>query len=453
MSGNEEKMEKPCCSKSIQENDNKDIKIAEKKYKPESKNGKKFHEKKDTLSVQMGQCQRLLNSLRKAKEHSEYAQYFYYPVDPIAYQCLNYYDVIKNPMDLSTMNIKMEKGEYKTPEDFEADIRLIIDNCLTYNGSQHEIVPYVNKFKEAFEARFQKIMNPKPRTSNIAPPEQEIAYRKSSRSFIFVPDDEDILVREIAKTQKYLAKLYAKHKIILNQRGEQFTIYDEQPPEVPKTKKRVRKKSSTKNPKKNAKQNVNSEEMQTEIDSKVHRNLSSSSDDEDDQIPMSYSEKRDLVLDINKLPGDKIKEISRIVKTLDPKCYTELDNNFEISFADCKVKTLRELQKITNAFFRPKPARAVPFFIFFTVPRKEKLEKNRKLVQNLKIDLEQQMKDCETKLATVEDRLAGFIRKKATSPQPQQTAGSSTSSGSSSSSTSSSSTSSSDSSSDSEYKG
>ena len=73
-------------------------------------------------------------------------------------------------------------------------------------------------------------------------------------------------------------------------------------------------------------------------------------------------------------------------------------------------------------------------------------------MQELKVDLEQQKKECESKLATVEDKLAGMIRKKAQSPQPQQTAGSSTSSGSSSSSSSSSSTSS-DSSSDSEYKG
>ena len=41
MSENEEKLEKPCCSKSIQENDNKDIKNDEKKYIPESRNGKR----------------------------------------------------------------------------------------------------------------------------------------------------------------------------------------------------------------------------------------------------------------------------------------------------------------------------------------------------------------------------------------------------------------------------
>jgi len=248
----------------------------------------------------MSQCNKLLFNLRNAKEHSEYALFFYYPVDPITYQCPDYYDVIKNPMDLSTMQEKMNKGQYSTPEEFEADIRLIIDNCLLYNGSEHEIVPFVNKFRDVFETRFQKIMNPKPRYSQIAPTESGISYRKSSRSFIFIPDDEETLVKEIAKTQKYLAKLYEKHKSILDQNVKPES-------EVSKPKKRARKKSSVKKPKKNAKKEVNAGTLQNESDLNAQRNLSSSSDDEDNQIPMSYDEKRELVLDINKLPGKFLK--------------------------------------------------------------------------------------------------------------------------------------------------
>ncbi|KAF7457151.1 bromodomain-containing protein [Cryptosporidium felis] len=45
----------------------------------------------------------------------------------------DYYHVIKNPMDFSTMRKKVSQGEYKDFDSFAADIRLIISNCYTYN--------------------------------------------------------------------------------------------------------------------------------------------------------------------------------------------------------------------------------------------------------------------------------------------------------------------------------
>jgi hypothetical protein len=43
--------------------------------------------------------------------------------------------VIKNPMDLGTMQKKLRSGQYKTKAQFAADLSLIWDNCLTYNAS------------------------------------------------------------------------------------------------------------------------------------------------------------------------------------------------------------------------------------------------------------------------------------------------------------------------------
>ncbi|KAI1331389.1 hypothetical protein F5Y16DRAFT_408073 [Xylariaceae sp. FL0255] len=46
----------------------------------------------------------------------------------------DYYDVIHNPMDLSTMETKLEAGQYTTPADFISDARLIFSNCRFYNA-------------------------------------------------------------------------------------------------------------------------------------------------------------------------------------------------------------------------------------------------------------------------------------------------------------------------------
>jgi len=45
----------------------------------------------------------------------------------------SYFEIIKNPMDISAMNAKLEAGMYKERFAFEADFRLMIRNAKTYN--------------------------------------------------------------------------------------------------------------------------------------------------------------------------------------------------------------------------------------------------------------------------------------------------------------------------------
>ncbi|CAB5182261.1 unnamed protein product [Rhizophagus irregularis] len=47
--------------------------------------------------------------------------------------------IIKHPMDLSTINLKLKNNQYKSLEGFEKDIRLIFHNCYTYNEAGSEI--------------------------------------------------------------------------------------------------------------------------------------------------------------------------------------------------------------------------------------------------------------------------------------------------------------------------
>jgi len=47
----------------------------------------------------------------------------------------DYYDVIKNPMDLSVVQRKI--GMYKSFEEFKADLDLIWNNCLEYNEGKY----------------------------------------------------------------------------------------------------------------------------------------------------------------------------------------------------------------------------------------------------------------------------------------------------------------------------
>lgn len=66
----------------------------------------------------------------------------------------DYYDVIKEPMDLSTMEEKHEKDLYPAVEDFVRDAMLIFNNCRKYNN---ETTPYAKAANRLQKFMWKKI--------------------------------------------------------------------------------------------------------------------------------------------------------------------------------------------------------------------------------------------------------------------------------------------------------
>ncbi|KAI0313522.1 hypothetical protein OF83DRAFT_1141054 [Amylostereum chailletii] len=68
--------------------------------------------------------------IAKIKKKDDYA-FFLNPVDQSLVQ--GYSDVIKRPMDFGTMTTKVERGKYRSLEDFAADFHLVISNAKAFN--------------------------------------------------------------------------------------------------------------------------------------------------------------------------------------------------------------------------------------------------------------------------------------------------------------------------------
>jgi hypothetical protein len=92
-----------------------------------------------------------LRAIHKKLFNHPAALWFRMPVDPIAQNVPQYFDVIKNPMDLGTVGKKLKSGQYTSNEEFEADMRLIFTNCYTFNGPQSEPSLQAGRLEKLFE--------------------------------------------------------------------------------------------------------------------------------------------------------------------------------------------------------------------------------------------------------------------------------------------------------------
>ena len=79
--------------------------------------------------VQPKKCRQVLQTLTKQRE----AVIFLRPVDPVLDGAPTYYDEIRHPMDLSTIDAKLKDGAYSTMGDFASDVRLMLANCRQFN--------------------------------------------------------------------------------------------------------------------------------------------------------------------------------------------------------------------------------------------------------------------------------------------------------------------------------
>lgn len=81
------------------------------------------------------------------------------PVDPVELGLPDYFDIIKKPMDLGTIQKKLENGAYHSIESFRADVDLTFDNAMTYNEDGSVVYDMAKELKIKFEADMKKLLN------------------------------------------------------------------------------------------------------------------------------------------------------------------------------------------------------------------------------------------------------------------------------------------------------
>jgi bromodomain-containing factor 1 len=107
--------------------------------------------------------------MRNLKKHRDAAP-FLHPVDYIKLNVPDYPKVIKYPMDLTTVDRKLNTGEYDSVEEFINDIRLVFNNCYKYNGPEAMISMLCQNVESAFEKSLRQM-----------PPSREVKKKKKKK--------------------------------------------------------------------------------------------------------------------------------------------------------------------------------------------------------------------------------------------------------------------------------
>jgi E1A/CREB-binding protein len=100
---------------------------------------------------------RLLPTLERVWKEPEAAP-FHYPVNPDELGLPDYFNVVKRPMDLSTIRARLDEGAYANPQEFVDDMWLMFNNAWLYNKKTSKVYKYCTKLAEVFSGSIDPAM-------------------------------------------------------------------------------------------------------------------------------------------------------------------------------------------------------------------------------------------------------------------------------------------------------
>ncbi|CAJ0925753.1 unnamed protein product [Ranitomeya imitator] len=438
--------------------------------------------KKGKLTEHLKYCDSILKEML-SKKHAAYAWPFYKPVDAEALELHDYHDIIKHPMDLSSVKKKMDGRDYQDAQAFAADIRLMFSNCYKYNPPDHEVVAMarklqflliqgtddeglvdrnvlffsgdstfnkilllnmVNECQDVFEMRFAKMPDepveapdPPPAAAPVVSKSMESSHTsEESSSQSDSSDSEEERATRLAELQEQLKAVH-----------EQLAALSQAPVNKPKKKKEKKEKEKEKKKKDKEKEKEKEKhKMKTEEEKKIKSvqpakplppkkapakkpnsttatTTSSTpaptanrlclvthskqpkkggkqppsanyySEEEEEGLPMTYDEKRQLSLDINRLPGEKLGRVVQIIQSREPSLRDSNPDEIEIDFETLKPTTLRELERYVKSCLQKKQRKP-----FSASGKKQGVKSKEELAQEKKKELERRLQDVSGQL-------------------------------------------------------
>ncbi|KAL6840686.1 hypothetical protein ACP4OV_029550 [Aristida adscensionis] len=169
----------------------------------------------ETMNVSKARlCGKILMKLMEHKGGWLFAK----PVDPVLYGIPDYFDVIRNPMDLGTVKKKLTNKQYVSTSEFAADVRLTFSNAMRYNPPGNDVHTIAEQLNRIFETEWKSVER---KCSNGRHPLQEQQPMKVRAAV----NSKSVITKELLASSNSLAKeplinaISSKVKIKFSVRG------------------------------------------------------------------------------------------------------------------------------------------------------------------------------------------------------------------------------------------
>lgn len=92
------------------------------------------------------------------------ARPFHYPVDSVALNIPDYYQLVRFPMDMTTIKKRLVNGWYRKAEECVQDFNLMFSNCFLYNGVHTTVYQAAQRLEEELRLRLLGLPVPEMQT-------------------------------------------------------------------------------------------------------------------------------------------------------------------------------------------------------------------------------------------------------------------------------------------------
>lgn len=241
-------------------------------------------------------CNALLEKLMKHK----HGWVFNKPVDAAGLGLHDYFEIIKNPMDLGTVKDRLNQNWYKSPLEFAEDVRLVFKNAMTYNPKGQDVYVMAEQMSKIFEDKWVPI---------------EADYTRELK----LSADFDVGA-PTPMSRKAPSQSRARPDM-LNTVDRSETMANSSDPKRKTTNKA--QSGTVPVPKKPKAKDLNKREM-------------------------TYDEKQKLSINLQDLPSEKLENVVQIIKKRNPSV-SQQDDEIEVDIDSVDTETLWELDRfITN---------------------------------------------------------------------------------------------------------
>ncbi|KAK4702687.1 bromodomain-containing factor 1, partial [Phenoliferia sp. Uapishka_3] len=310
-----------------------------------------------TAQEQLRYCKEVIKELFK-KVHEPYAYPFYEPVNYVALNIPQYPSIVRKPMDLGTVRMKLDQNLYSSPAygPFENDVRQTFKNCYLFNPPGTAVHDWGRKLEGVFDAKW----NDRPMGDDGDDGSDDDGITEMERQLERLQADIEARkqAKKLAKEQQRAAERAPKPpKPSTSKKAASTSEYARNRATAQSSASSHRKRPSGGNGGKKSSKKSRKQDSSDEDDEEMMMHQPSSSGGE-----VSFEMKRELAVKIVSFEGENLERAIDIIRQGRPDLLSDVNKEIELDIDQLDQRTLLALYRFvcpgsaTNNRKQPKAA-------------------------------------------------------------------------------------------------